>query len=83
MTGVEEHEVHVALAKEATAAGLIVTQLMPHPCGHIVERPEEYAIQLWGADGSLWAEARHESEDSVRGHIAGYVARRAAAEEGP
>jgi hypothetical protein len=41
----------------------------------------EYQIQLWGADGVLWAEASHEDAESVRDIIRRY-AKHAAKDEG-
>lgn len=80
---------HVELAREATAAGLTVTHLMPHMCRCGGQPHVEYAIQLWapaddepttGRDlyGRLWAEGSHESAEMVRRHIAGYRRRAAA-----
>lgn len=63
---------HVQLAREAVAAGLTVTELMPLRCHGGVD----YAIQLWAADGSLWAEGTHEDAEQVRWHISNYVNRR-------
>ncbi|PZG16489.1 hypothetical protein C1I95_17610 [Micromonospora craterilacus] len=63
------HHGHIDLAREATAAGLTVTELMPHRC-HGGET--EYAVQLWAGDGTLWAEGRHEGAEEVRDHIAAY-----------
>lgn len=59
------------LARKAQKAGLVVTQLAPHRCQG---RYGCHLIQFWGADGRLWAEASHESTQSVRDHIAGYRA---------
>lgn len=59
---------HVALARKATAVGLVVTQLMP-----MRGWQDCYAVQLWRADGTLWAEGTNESADSIGRHIAGYV----------
>lgn len=83
---------HVELAREATAAGLTVTHLMPHMCRCGGQPEVEYAIQLWAAAdelaehpatgrdlyGRLWAEGTHESAEMVRRHIAGYRRRTAA-----
>jgi hypothetical protein len=63
---------HVDLAREATAAGLIVTQLMPLKCGH---GGEDFLIQLWQSDGTLWAEGSHEIAEDVRTHIRRYADR--------
>lgn len=59
------------LIRRAWAAGLVVRQLEPMQC-----RNSEngcYAIQLWAADGSLWAEGSHEDREKVLWHIANYV----------
>lgn len=61
-------EMAVVLAREAQAAGLTVTRLQPTPC----EEPC-FNIQFWSAGGRLWAEGRHECEDSVRRAIATYA----------
>lgn len=55
---------HVGLAREVTAAGLIVTELMP-----LRRWPDNYKIQFWTPDGTLWAEGSGENTDSVRRHI--------------
>jgi hypothetical protein len=67
---------HVTLAREAAAAGLTVTHLMPAPLGR------GFTIQLWQADGTLWAEGRHESAAMIRAYIAHYPAHRQALTEG-
>ncbi|MET0701687.1 MAG: hypothetical protein ABWY93_18710 [Mycobacterium sp.] len=62
--------VAVELSREAAAAGLIVTAMSPHRCQG---RYGCHFIQLWQADGTLWAEASHETTSSVRNqHIGGY-----------
>lgn len=61
--------VAVGLAREATAAGLVVTALQPHRC---LGRYGCHFIQLWKPDGGLWAEGSHESTAAVWGHIASY-----------
>ncbi len=63
---------HVGLAREATAAGLVVTQLMPILCRCAGTRVE-YVIQLWQADGTLWAEGSHETAGRVREAIRSYA----------
>ncbi len=57
------------LAREAAAAGLVVTRIDPHRCGG----DYEYSIALWQPDGALWAEGTHENADMVRDHITGYI----------
>jgi hypothetical protein len=60
------------LSRRAVRAGLVVTQLAPQRChgGYGC-----FIIQLWAGDGTQWAEASHESEASVREHIALYEGR--------
>jgi hypothetical protein len=58
-----------ALAREAAAAGLVVTRIDPHQCGG----EYEYSVALWMPDGTLWAEGTHETADMVRRHIDGYI----------
>lgn len=61
----------VQLSREAVAAGLVVTQLGAMKChggyGNC------YVIQIWQADGRLWAEGSHETVASVRRHIHSYA----------
>lgn len=54
------------LAKEAQDAGLVV--VLMQPVAHDGRR--EYTTSLWTDDGRIWAEATHESAESVRIHIA-------------
>lgn len=62
------------LAREAGAAGLVVTQMSPHRCGPDGD-PPEFLIALYQPNGSLWTEGSHETADAVRDHITGYIER--------
>jgi hypothetical protein len=67
---------HVTLAREAQAAGLIVTHLMPAP-----PYGDRYSVQLWQPDGALWVEGR-ESAAMIRAHVNHYPAHQHALTEG-
>ncbi|MBM0201885.1 hypothetical protein JNW90_01280 [Micromonospora sp. STR1s_5] len=58
-----------ALTQEAAAAGLTVAELTPHRCHG---GGQEYFVRLLDADGQVWAEASHETADSIHGHIRSY-----------
>lgn len=55
----------LALSQEITAAGLVVTMLLPIPHGN-VRGGSCYRIQVWQPDGRLWAQATHETDEDVR-----------------
>ncbi len=59
------------LLEELAAAGLIAEQLDPIRCQGDVE----YLIRLLMPDGSVWAEASHESAESVRAAIRNFSRR--------
>jgi hypothetical protein len=65
---------HVALAREATEAGLTVTHLMPATIGR------GFNIQLW-AGPTLWVEGPNVSAAMIRAHINHYPAHRQAVPE--
>ena len=61
----------VQLSREAVAAGLIVTELAALKCHGAYGNC--FLIQIWQADGGLWAEGSHETVESVRQHIHSYA----------
>lgn len=56
----------------ANAAGLTVARMLPIVCRCGAPVRVEYDIQMWGADGVLWAEGTHESAEDVRRHVQCY-----------
>lgn len=62
------------LAREAQAAGLVVTLMSPQRGGPAGD-PTEFVIALYQPDGKLWAEGSGETGDAVRDHITGYLDR--------
>ena len=64
----EGMQLAVQLSREATAAGLTVTELVPMPCcGR-----QEFSVQLWTADNRVWTEMDHASAGDIREDISSY-----------
>lgn len=66
------YELAEELRAKCVAAGLVVAQLDPHMC--LATREIEFAICLRSGAGDfrIWAEATHESAESVQRHIDHY-----------
>lgn len=61
------------LARDAQAAGLVVTCMAPLRCGHGGDAEVEFLVGLYQPDGTLWAEGSHESAEQIREqHIEGW-----------
>ncbi len=72
------------LAREAQAAGLVVTMMAPHRCGHSSGSDDaEFQVGLYGPDGMLWAEGTHESAELIREQHIGRWLRHQQQEETP
>lgn len=63
------------LARDAQAAGLVVTCMAPHRHAHGPDGDVEFQVGLYQPDGKLWAEGANESAEQIREQIEGWLRR--------